>query len=901
MGIKGLIHHIKNRYPLAIRYIDETTDPIHYDNLYLDATSLLIEGVEISQLTPEQVLNEDRLTNIFYKINAIVHMIQPTKTLFVSLEGPDPFAKVWRNRQRRFKDLDISGPDKFVQNDFQNLSSQFHDYCNEYFQNKIKTDPVWGRIENIVLAGAYAPGEAETKIFSYIRKMREDSDPSSYDPNQTHCIFTPDNDLIVMSLMSHEPYITLYFNQTFFEDKPRLRKSRLRKPHNAMTRDSFVTLDIALLREYIQIDLKTCDERIFDDIPFLCLIIANDYMPQFLEIKNIEFTTILDNYRKLIQQNKFIIEGCDINWANFAEFLSKFCNPETKNEYAKRNCSQEETENISRSVIECFLWMAGLYKTSSPPSWSWIFNGCFVPPLDVVIEQMKTYHPKFPLENDEYWDTPPSRLELYYLSIRAISRCVPQSVLDHKEKSKLIQSINPQYKQYHLDPYLPEDQALFILPNIKRKLIKEEVEKEVIPLILEDKSKDWSYLITPKKLYDFKSQTEIDIYFPNPKPFSPINRSNRKPYGMPSFLSGPFSKCKLLEAFSFIPTTVKEGIFSHTQMTLKIDKIPETSRFSNKTQTIIASWPYEQTYQINNIDNKYSDEKFTKYIQLPYQEKRVITATPIDSFHHYQIGPHDSFPASLCSVYRMTHSFQRTLFFTCKFPKIQKFTKEETRFPYLLNELELKLNISHKMLNNALFNWKNGQEMGLQIISYSKTHNIPFYIFINGRYGSGIQKVFLSQAGLNYIQQYIETVGPINLDLSDPESAQKSADFIEQTSRDLPFYISAGSFSFPLNIVSNVEQQILNMKKIENPDLYLRTTFKTPIPFNKFHIGQTVAIVDDRCAAPKDSTGVIIALDAETHDAWLIMHEFKQGLCFGNALSNHNGVIVNCRHLVIFN
>ena len=89
------------------------------------------------------------------------------------------------------------------------------------------------------------------------------------------------------------------------------------------------------------------------------------------------------------------------------------------------------------------------------------------------------------------------------------------------------------------------------------------------------------------------------------------------------------------------------------------------------------------------------------------------------------------------------------------------------------------------------------------------------------------------------------------------------------------------------------------MQKIP-PKSNLRATLTGFHPPRDFRLGQTVAIIDDRCAAPKGSTGVIIALDFHNNEAWLIMHEFNEGMLFGNTLTTYRGIIVGFRHLIIF-
>jgi len=76
-----------------------------------------------------------------------------------------------------------------------------NDWLHEFVAQKISTDKSWQQIEFIV-DDSSVPGEGEHKILDFMRFLKTCKD---YNPNQYHCIYRRDSDLIMLGLITQEP------------------------------------------------------------------------------------------------------------------------------------------------------------------------------------------------------------------------------------------------------------------------------------------------------------------------------------------------------------------------------------------------------------------------------------------------------------------------------------------------------------------------------------------------------------------------------------------------------------------------------------------------------------------------------------------------------------------------
>jgi len=225
MGIPKFFKWLSQRYPMITQQITREEDCPPTDNLYLDLNSIVhncIHGNDpkrhehISQLEDF----DEVWASIMRAIDEIVHTIKPSKLIMLALDGVAPRAKMNQQRARRFeKDRESRQKDEkkksgekkkslFDTNQISPGTVFMHELGVKlawFVRYKLNTDPMYQRC-NVVLSDTSVPGEGEHKMMDYIRNLKTQP---GYDANTRHCFYGPDADLIMLSLVTHEPHFII--------------------------------------------------------------------------------------------------------------------------------------------------------------------------------------------------------------------------------------------------------------------------------------------------------------------------------------------------------------------------------------------------------------------------------------------------------------------------------------------------------------------------------------------------------------------------------------------------------------------------------------------------------------------------------------------------------------------
>ncbi|CAK5283845.1 unnamed protein product [Mycena citricolor] len=289
------------------------------DNLYLDFNGIIHNCSHPNDEDAHFRLSEEQIfTSIFGYVDHLFGKIKPKKLFFMAVDGVAPRAKMNQQRSRRFrtakeaKDVrekaEARGEQLPAEKPFDSncitpgtpfmvrLSEQLRYFVNK----KITEDSDWRDVE-VVLSGHEVPGEGEHKIMEYIRHSRAQPD---YNPNVRHCMYGLDADLIMLSLLSHDPHFCLLREEVKFGPA---RK----RGNTSLEATNFYLLHLSLLREYLDLEFRDIEsllpfkyslERVLDDFILLAAFVGNDFLPHLpdLHIHENGLERLFDVYKKVL-------------------------------------------------------------------------------------------------------------------------------------------------------------------------------------------------------------------------------------------------------------------------------------------------------------------------------------------------------------------------------------------------------------------------------------------------------------------------------------------------------------------------------------------------------------------------------------------------------------------------
>lgn len=358
MGVPRLWPFIKEKFFKAIYHFRSGTYSYVFDYVYLDANPLLHEAAQFVENYGKHkrlvhkykhLSLEERRTLIFEKffdnIAKVLNMINPSKVLYIAIDGPAPRAKQAQQRERRF----ISALARIIHEsetgesffDTASISPGtvfMHELSKFMFwaiRERIQTKEGWQNIQ-VIFSPSSVSGEGEHKILSYIRSLSQHEKDHG-----THCMFGPDGDLLMLTLSAHVKNMNL-----FREDQTKHTRVKTTTKGNDSSSETggpdyvdMVTMSIVrkgLVDELGQSKAIRSRQRtendVSNDFVVIGFFVGNDFLPKIKMIYRLDdgLQKMFDVYYQMCSKDNYLTTNNELSIENLTMFIAIMSEMEEK-------------------------------------------------------------------------------------------------------------------------------------------------------------------------------------------------------------------------------------------------------------------------------------------------------------------------------------------------------------------------------------------------------------------------------------------------------------------------------------------------------------------------------------------------------------------------------------------
>ena len=408
-------------------YIDSSLPSI--DNLYFDMNGIIHPCAHPQDRDSPESLTE-MFNAVFDYVDKIIRIIKPKKLIYLAIDGCAPRAKMNQQRSRRFRAAleaqerkELSEEIKkewkkkklynFLNNNNNKNTFEFDSNCitpgteflyecgraiHQYIKSRINNNELWKNL-TVIFSDSSVPGEGEHKILDFIRSQRTFKE---YNPNTSHCIYGADADLIMLSLIMHEPNFYILretLNEKFYlicekcgkhghisaqceinENKKFNRETAsfyeiYENNKEKINEIDFCLIKINMVRAYIKLEFEEIItklnldlERIIDDFVFICFLVGNDFLPNLpsLKIREGAIDALIYLYKKIRPEmddyftngkGQLNLKNCEILFKKLSLVEDEFFKQENINKINDENYRKNNNVNNinnNKNILDIF-------------------------------------------------------------------------------------------------------------------------------------------------------------------------------------------------------------------------------------------------------------------------------------------------------------------------------------------------------------------------------------------------------------------------------------------------------------------------------------------------------------------------------------------------------------------
>lgn len=419
MGIDHYHTWLKQKFPGI--YIPLKNNNI-YEYIYIDTNFILHNSIY------NCATEEEFLFKISMKLDTIFTNFIALKQIFISLDGPAPFAKMMLQRKRRTQnstetEINCDEINSLWLTPGTNAMNKIVDHILKYIE-QLKLSYKFIKPE-IILSSSNEPGEGEIKICKQII--------SNYKNNllHRHLLIGNDSDLILLA-MSVKPIYNINIMITSRFGNEMISIEKLLHLHcKKINKDNTI--------------IKLSNSSLRDDFVLISILMGNDYLPKLGYINHDKLWKIYYDFMARFSKNTIINTKNGVirfNKTNFSLFMYKiFVNiPKTHQKININTFNSKRT----KSYLKGLLWCLTMYKQGFCPDYNYSYNYDMVHPYELLFYLTSNTKNLVALTIPDQLTVP---AELYPLIVMPKSA---MSLIDKKYYPQINGQLSYLYKEDHI-------------------------------------------------------------------------------------------------------------------------------------------------------------------------------------------------------------------------------------------------------------------------------------------------------------------------------------------------------------------------------------------------------------------------------------------------------------------
>lgn len=314
MGIPSYFRKIVKEYPNVTFWDSEKS----IDHFFIDFNAMIYNVIPQIKNTETMTAFEFEnvlLTKTLEQMERVItKIVKPAKSVIVAMDGPPPRAKMIQQRHRRYKGIKEAEFHAHLETKYKrnikrlnwnrsaiSPGTVFMQRLSNRIVENIKKGSMGTNIE-ITFSDSSVPGEGEHKILPYIHALK--------DTNDTIAVYSPDADMIVLSMITHKNNVFIFKEDEFEKSKNEFLYLSIDQCRQGFISELYERYEPVKLNGTKMTEIEISDSFLID-YSFLTFLCGNDFIVAnpFLKMKEGGMESLLKIYNTIFEGEFLILKN----------------------------------------------------------------------------------------------------------------------------------------------------------------------------------------------------------------------------------------------------------------------------------------------------------------------------------------------------------------------------------------------------------------------------------------------------------------------------------------------------------------------------------------------------------------------------------------------------------------